>query len=49
MIPSDNQWTMSERMAPRKIVTLAASHVSLASKVEDVAALIVEAAAPARQ
>ena len=49
MIHPDNQAVMAERMNPRKILTLPASHASLASKADEVAALIVEAAAPAQQ
>ncbi len=49
MIHPDNQTVMAERMNPRKILTLPASHASLASKADEVAALIVEAAAPAQQ
>ncbi|QIG96655.1 MULTISPECIES: alpha/beta hydrolase [unclassified Bradyrhizobium] len=44
MINPDNQKRMSERMKPRKIITLAAGHASLASKPAEVAALIDEAA-----
>ncbi|WP_395681515.1 alpha/beta hydrolase [Inquilinus sp.] len=44
MIHPDNQKLMSERMKPRKIITLAAGHASLASKPAEVAALIDEAA-----
>lgn len=44
MIHPENQKMMSERMNPRKILELKASHASLASKATDVAALIDEAA-----
>lgn len=44
MIHPDNQKKMSARMNPCKVISLAASHASLASKAEEVAALIVEAA-----
>ena len=44
MINPDNQRRMAQRMNPRKTITLAASHASLASKPVDVAALIDEAA-----
>lgn len=44
MIAPANQKFMSERMNPKKIVTLQASHASLASMPADVAALIDEAA-----
>lgn len=44
MINPENQQRMSERMQPRKIITLAASHASLASRPVEVAALIDEAA-----
>lgn len=44
MIHPDNQTMMSTRMKPRKIITLAASHASLASKPIEVSALIDEAA-----
>ncbi|MGF6310530.1 pimeloyl-ACP methyl ester carboxylesterase [Bradyrhizobium sp. i1.8.4] len=44
MINPDNQKRMSERMNPRKIITLAAGHASLASKPNEVTALIDEAA-----
>ncbi|GKQ55046.1 alpha/beta hydrolase [Bradyrhizobium sp. Ce-3] len=44
MINPDNQKRMSERMKPRKIITLAAGHASLASKPNEVTALIDEAA-----
>ncbi|MGX1102482.1 MULTISPECIES: alpha/beta hydrolase [Bradyrhizobium] len=45
MINPDNQKRMSERMKPRKIITLAAGHASLASKPDEVTAFIDEAAA----
>ncbi|MGH8752006.1 MAG: alpha/beta hydrolase [Burkholderiales bacterium] len=48
MIHPDNQKKMSARMNPRKVITLAASHASLASKAEEVAVLIAEAAAQAK-
>ncbi|WP_373741402.1 alpha/beta hydrolase [Neisseria sp.] len=44
MIHPDNQKMMAERINPRKILTLDASHASLASQPEAVAALIIEAA-----
>lgn len=44
MIAPANQKLMAERMKPRKIVTLKASHASLASMSVEVAALIDEAA-----
>ncbi len=44
MINPENQKHMSGRMNPRKIITLAASHASLASKPVDVSALIDAAA-----
>jgi pimeloyl-ACP methyl ester carboxylesterase len=44
MINPENQKKMSARMNPRKIITLAASHASLASKPVEVAAFIDEAA-----
>lgn len=44
MIPPANEVFMAERMAPQKTLTLAASHASLASEAEAVAALIIEAA-----
>lgn len=44
MINPENQRTMSARLNPRKVITLAASHASLASKPVEVAALIDEAA-----
>ncbi|WP_020558888.1 alpha/beta hydrolase [Thiofilum flexile] len=45
MIHPENQKKMSARMNPRKVISLAASHASLASKAAEVAALIEEAAA----
>ncbi len=45
MINPENQKTMSARMGPRKVITLAASHASLASMPDEVAGLIAEAAA----
>ncbi|PCE24867.1 alpha/beta hydrolase [Burkholderia ubonensis] len=44
MIAPENQQRMAARMHARKVVTLAASHASLASKPVEVAALIDEAA-----
>lgn len=44
MISPENQKKMSDRMNPRKVLTLAASHASLASRAAEVAALIDEAA-----
>ena len=44
MIHPDNQAMMSGRMNPKKIITLAAGHASLASRAAEVAALIDEAA-----
>lgn len=44
MINPQNQKHMAERMNPRKIITLPASHASLASMPAEVAALIDEAA-----
>lgn len=44
MIHPDNQAMMAARMNPQKIVTLAASHASLASMPAQVAALVDEAA-----
>ncbi|MCI0354182.1 MAG: alpha/beta hydrolase [Acidobacteria bacterium] len=48
MIHPDNQKRMSARINPRRVITLAASHASLASKAEEVAALIEEAATQAK-
>jgi pimeloyl-ACP methyl ester carboxylesterase len=45
MIAPENQKRMSDRMKPRKVVVLDASHASLASRPAEVAALIDEAAA----
>ena len=44
MINPENQKTMSARMGPRNVITLDASHASLASHPNEVAGLIVEAA-----
>ena len=44
MIHPDNQRRMAERMKPRRILTLDASHASLASRPVEVAALVDEAA-----
>lgn len=44
MIAPENQKKMSARLGAKKIITLAASHASLASKSAEVAALIDEAA-----
>jgi pimeloyl-ACP methyl ester carboxylesterase len=44
MIPPDNQAFMAERMHPRRLLTLDASHASLASQPQAVADLIIEAA-----
>ena len=44
MINPENQRSMSARMNPRKIITLDAGHASLASRPDEVTALIVEAA-----
>lgn len=44
MINPESQKQMAERIAPRKTITLAASHASLASKASQVAELIDEAA-----
>lgn len=44
MINPENQKKMSARMNPRKVITLAASHASLASRAAEVSALIDEAA-----
>jgi pimeloyl-ACP methyl ester carboxylesterase len=44
MIHPDNQKRMSARMSPKKVITLASGHASLASKPDEVAALIDEAA-----
>ncbi|SCU98431.1 Hydrolase or acyltransferase [Cupriavidus necator] len=47
MIAPENQQKMAARLNARKVVTLAASHASLASKAAEVAALIDEAASEA--
>lgn len=47
MIAPENQKAMAERMNPRKIITLKASHASLASMPEEIAGLIDEAASAA--
>ena len=44
MIAPENQRRMSERLGARQVITLDASHASLASRPAEVAALIVEAA-----
>lgn len=44
MIHPDNQKHMSARMNPRKVITLDAGHASLASRPDEVTALIIEAA-----
>jgi pimeloyl-ACP methyl ester carboxylesterase len=44
MISPENQQRMSARLGARKVITLAASHASLASQADAVAALIGEAA-----
>ena len=44
MLPADIQRWMSARINPRKTITLSSSHASLASKPNEVAALIDEAA-----
>ncbi len=44
MINPENQKTMSARMKARNVITLDASHASLASRPKEVAGLIVEAA-----
>lgn len=44
MIHPENQKMMAARIKPRKLITLAASHASLASKAAEVSALIDEAA-----
>ena len=48
MIHPENQARMSARMGARKVVTLDASHASLASRPADITALIDEAAAAVR-
>jgi pimeloyl-ACP methyl ester carboxylesterase len=45
MIAPDNERMMSQRMNPRKVITLGSSHASLASRPDEVVALIDEAAA----
>lgn len=45
MIPPDNQAFMAERMSPRELLSLDASHASLASQPRAVADLIIRAAA----
>lgn len=45
MIAPENQKRLSDRMQPRRVVVLDASHASLASRQADMAALIDEAAA----
>lgn len=47
MISPENEARMSARLGARKVITLAASHASLASKPAEVAALIDEAATEA--
>mgnify|MGYP003614646463 FL=1 len=44
MLSPENQKMMAARMKPRKTITLDASHASLASRPQEVAAFIVEAA-----
>jgi hypothetical protein len=44
MIHPENQQRMSDRLGAKKIITLNASHASLASKPHEVSALIEEAA-----
>lgn len=44
MIAPENEKKMSDRMSARKVITLDASHASLASRPVEVSALIVEAA-----
>ena len=44
MIAPDNEKRMSARLGAKKIITLAASHASLASKPNEICALIDEAA-----
>ena len=44
MISPDNEKRMSSRIGARKVITLAASHASLASKPVEVASLIDETA-----
>ena len=45
MIAPDNERMMSQRMNPRKVIRLGSSHASLASRPDEVVALIDEAAA----
>ena len=45
MIAPENQKRMSDRLGAKEIITLAASHASLASQPAEVTALIAEAAA----
>ncbi|MGH8539583.1 MAG: alpha/beta hydrolase [Stenotrophobium sp.] len=47
MIAPENQKRMSSRLGARKVITLSASHASLASKPVEVSALIAEAASEA--
>ena len=47
MIAPENQKRMSSRLGAKKVITLAASHASLASKPIEVSALIAEAASEA--
>jgi hypothetical protein len=49
MIHPDNERRMAQRMSPRRIVELPASHASLASQPAAVADLIQEAANSTRQ
>jgi hypothetical protein len=44
MIHPENQQRMSARLGAKKVITLAAGHASLASKPDEVTALIDEAA-----
>lgn len=44
MIHPDNQRAMAARMSPKKTISLDASHASLASRPQEVAALIIDAA-----
>lgn len=45
MINPDNERFMSQRIKPKKVIELDASHASLASRPKEVSALILEAAA----
>ncbi|MCV9929800.1 alpha/beta hydrolase [Flavobacterium sp. LS1R49] len=45
MIPTETEKEMAERMNPKKIISLDAGHISLASHPKEVAELILEAAA----